>query len=113
MSAVSSLKMRCQCQPLTCKVLRRGIEVISARTKYGRQAPGNYQEWKIQAFMECKEKLEMQAVTNLIALGDNVFEITAAHQLYKQFQNAFIKTIKFRSAPSPAELTKQIRLVLE
>ena len=32
--------------------------------------------------MECTGKLEMQAVTNLIALGDNVFEIQAAHKLY-------------------------------
>ena len=55
----------------------------------------------------------MQAVTNLIALGDNVFEIQAAHKLYQQFQSAFIKTIKFRSGPSTGELTKQIKLVLE
>lgn len=49
----------------------------------------------------------------MIALGDNVFEIQAAHKLYQQFQSAFIKTIKFRSAPSPGELTKQIKLVIE
>uniref|UniRef100_A0A7S3IFI1 Uncharacterized protein n=1 Tax=Strombidium inclinatum TaxID=197538 RepID=A0A7S3IFI1_9SPIT len=55
----------------------------------------------------------MQAVTNLVALGDNVFEIEAAHKLYQQFQSAFIKTIKFRSAPSTGELAKQIKLVLE
>lgn len=48
----------------------------------------------------------MQAVTNLVALGDNVFEIEAAHKLYQQFQSAFIKTIKFRSAPTTGELTK-------
>jgi len=48
----------------------------------------------------------MQAVTNLIALGDNVFEIEAAHKLYQQFQSAFIKTIKFRSSPSTGELAK-------
>ena len=55
----------------------------------------------------------MQAVTNIVALGDNVFEIEAAHRLYQQFKNAFIKTIKFRPAPSTGELTKQIKLVLE
>lgn len=55
----------------------------------------------------------MQAVTNLIALGDNVFEINAAHKLYQKFESAFIKTIKFRSGPSTGELTKQIKLVLE
>ena len=55
----------------------------------------------------------MQAVTNLVALGDNVFEIEAAHKLYQQFQSAFIKTIKFRSAPTTGELTNQIKLVLD
>ncbi len=55
----------------------------------------------------------MQAVTNLVALGDNVFEIEAAHKLYQQFQSSFIKTINFRSAPSTGELAKQTKLVLE
>ena len=57
----------------------------------------------------------MQAITNIIALGDNVFEIDAAHKLHQQFQkdNAFIKTVKFRSNPSTAELIKQIKLVYE
>lgn len=63
--------------------------------------------------MECKEKMEMDAITNLIALGDNVFEIQAAHKLYEQFKKAFIKTIKFRTGPSPGELNKQLKLVLE
>lgn len=99
--------------PKTARVLRKDIEIISARTKFEKQFPRDYQEWKIRAFLECTDKLEMQAVTNLIALGDNVFEIQAAHKLYQEFQSAFIKTIKFRSAPSPGELTKQIKLVLE
>jgi len=57
----------------------------------------------------------MQAVTNIIALGDNVFEIEAAHRLYHQFENtdAFIKTVKFRSSPTTGELTKQIKLVYD
>ena len=69
--------------PLTAKVLRKDIEIISARTRFEKELPRQYQEWKIRAFMQCTEKLEMQAVTNLVALGDNVFEIEAAHNLYK------------------------------
>lgn len=99
--------------PKTARILRKNIEIISARTKFETQFPRQYQEWKIRAFLECTQKLEMQAVTNIIALGDNVFEIEAAHKLYQQFASAFIKTIKFRSAPSTGELTKQIKLVLE
>jgi len=99
--------------PRTAKELRRGIEIISARTKYEKLLPKKYMEWKINTFLDCTEKLEMQAVTNIIALGDNVFEIEAAHKLYQQFQSAFIKTIKFRASPTTGELAKQIKLVIE
>mmetsp|Transcript_15344 Transcript_15344/g.25934 ORF Transcript_15344/g.25934 Transcript_15344/m.25934 type:complete len:109 (+) Transcript_15344:1655-1981(+) len=68
--------------PLTAKVLKGNIEVISARTKFEKELPRQYQEWKIRAFLETTQKLEMQAVTNIVALGDNVFEIEAAHKLY-------------------------------
>lgn len=68
--------------PKTARAIQSQVEVISARTKFEKQFPRDYQEWKIRAFLECTQKLEMQAVTNLIALGDNVFEIQAAHKLY-------------------------------
>ena len=55
--------------------------------------------------------MDEQAITNLIALGDNVFEIEAAYILGAQYKNAFIKTIKFRQSPSTSELIKQIKLV--
>ena len=55
--------------------------------------------------------MEEEAVTNLIAIGDNDFEIQAAHILGKQFEKAFIKTIKFRQSPNFTELTKQLKLV--
>ena len=58
--------------------------------------------------MQVAEKLEMEAVTNIVALGDNVFEIEAAHLLHAQFKmtDAFIKTIKFRAQPTTGELSK-------
>ena len=68
--------------PLTAQILRKDIEIISARTKYERELPRQHQEWKDRAFLETTKKVEMQAVTNIIALGDNVFEIEAAHKLY-------------------------------
>ena len=55
--------------------------------------------------------MEEEAVTNLIAIGDNEFEIKAANILGKQFEKAFIKTIKLRNAPNFNELTKQLKLV--
>lgn len=56
--------------------------------------------------------MDADAITNLIALGDNIFEIEAAYILGNQFKSAFIKTVKFRQSPSTSELIKQIKLVL-
>lgn len=55
--------------------------------------------------------MDEEAITNLIALGDNMFEIEAAYILGAQFKSAFIKTVKFRQGPSTNELIKQLRLV--
>ena len=63
--------------PITAKVIKN-IEIISARTKFENELPRQYQEWKNRAFLETKDKLEMNAITNIIALGDNIFEIEAA-----------------------------------
>ena len=40
--------------------------------------------------------MDEQAITNLVALGDNVLEIEAAYILGAQYKNSFIKTVKFR-----------------
>jgi hypothetical protein len=61
--------------------------------------------------LETQKELEEDAITNVVALGDNIFEIEAAYYLGAQFKHAFIKTIKFRQNPSPNELTKQLKLV--
>lgn len=91
----------------------KDIEILSARTKYEKLYPRNYQKWKVEAFMETKKQMDDKAITNLIALGDNVFEIEAAYILGASFKNAFIKTVKFRQSPSTNELIKQIRLVYQ
>ena len=97
--------------PKVYEELQSDITIISARTKYEKLYPRNYQKWKIEAFLETRADMEEEAVTNLIAIGDNNFEIQAAHILGKQFKKAFIKTIKFRHAPKFNELTKQLKLV--
>ena len=56
--------------------------------------------------------MDEHTMTNVIALGDNMFEIEAAHVLGSKFTSSFIKTVKFRTGPSPNELIKQLKLVL-
>ena len=97
--------------PRTCAEIASDVIIISARTKFEKLYPHDYQEWKIRAFLEAQELLEQDAITNLVAIGDNNIEIEAAYHLASQFNNAFIKTIKFRESPSIQELTKQLKLV--
>ena len=89
------------------------IEIISARTKYEVLYPGNYYEWKINAFLETLDELELGAVTNLVALGDSNIEMEAVKHLASKFPRALLKTVKFREIPTPEELVKQITLVTE
>lgn len=97
--------------PKVNEELQQNVTIISARTKYEKLYPKNYQKWKVEAFLETKKDMEDSAITNLIALGDNVFEIEAAYILGSTFKKAIIKTIKFRQSPSTSELIKQIKLV--
>jgi len=75
--------------------------------------PGDSRQWKILAFLEMLKNLDTNLVTNLICLGDSVIEMEAAHILASKFSQAYIKTIKFREAPKPEELNKQLGLVYD
>merc|ERR1712160_85788 len=87
------------------------VKIISARTKFEGQYPGEVGKWKIQAFLEVQRQLDAQIITNLISLGDSNFEMDAVHVMGKEFAQALVKTIKFQENPSPEELLKQLGLV--
>ena len=57
--------------------------------------------------------VDMQLVTNIICLGDSLFEMEAGRILASRFTEAFIKTIKFRETPKLDELIKQLKLVIK
>lgn len=67
--------------PRTAAELKANVTIISARTKFEKLYPHDYQEWKIRAFLEAHDLLEKDAITNLIAIGDNNIEIEAAYHL--------------------------------
>ena len=69
--------------PKVYEIVESDITIISARTKYEKLYPKQYQKWKIEAFLETRADMEEEAVTNLISIGDNDFEIQAAHILGK------------------------------
>ena len=98
--------------PKTNLELKDDVVIISARSKYEQLYPKQYQKWKVEAFLDTRKDFEDDAITNLVAMGDNMFEIEAAHVLGSKFKSSFIKTVKFRTSPSPNELIKQLNLVL-
>ena len=59
------------------------VTVISARSEYEHKFPGNYHQWKVEAFLEMTKLFDTNTVTNLICLGDSNIEIDAAHTLAK------------------------------
>lgn len=89
------------------------VRVISARTKFEPEFPGEVSKWKESAFLEVQKQLDNEIITNLISVGDSNFEMDALHVMGKQFAQALVKTIKFRENPSPEELLKQLELVTQ
>ena len=91
--------------------LLKKIKIISARMEYEKTFPGNLRQWKIEAFLNLLKDVNNKLVTNIICIGDSLFEIEAGRILASKFSEAFIKTIKFRDAPKLDELLKQLKLV--
>lgn len=89
------------------------VTVISARSTYENEFPGNSFKWKLHAFTDTLKELEIGAVTNLVALGDSNIEMEASKNLALKFPRALLKTVKFREVPTPDELIKQLTLVNE
>ena len=93
--------------------LLKKIKIISARGEYEKSFPGNLRQWKIQAFLNLLNNVNKKLVTNIVCIGDSLFEIEAGRILASNFNEAFIKTIKFREAPKLDELLKQLKLVAQ
>ena len=91
--------------------LLKKIKIISARGEYEKEFPDNLRQWKIQAFSDLIKDFDEKLVTNIICIGDSLFEIEAGRILASKFKESFIKTIKFREAPKLDELLKQLKLV--
>ena len=87
------------------------IRVISARSEHEGLYPGQYHEWKIQAFLNVQKEMSSKVITNLVSLGDSTIEMDAVHVMGNEFAQALIKTVKFRETPTPEELAKQLELV--
>ena len=86
-------------------------EIISARGAFEASFPGDSHAWKMHAFLQIQNKLEAEAVTNLVSVGDSHIEMDAVHLLGRSFAHALVKTVKLWERPTPYELQKQLEVV--
>lgn len=96
----------------SCLPILDEITIISARTRFSAMFPTDVPKWKINAFLDTQKDLSDGNIKNIIALGDSMMEMDAAHHLAMRFQKSLIKTVKFREFPRPNELVKQLNLVI-
>lgn len=92
------------------------IVVMSARAMFEDAYPGDPFSWKRQAFkhiMKCRRAQHPHVTgVNLIVLGDSPAEMEAAHSSAKVYTGqSFVKTVKFREAPSVAQLVGELQRV--
>ena len=91
------------------------IKIISARELYQSEYPSEPMTWKVKTFNDLKHKFNFEkcAVSNIICIGDDNYEIIAAKKLGENFENCLVKTIKCRDKPNLTDLIKQIILINE
>ena len=99
--------------PITAKILKR-IKIVSARGLYEKRLPGDYRQWKSHAFIDTiiNCNIDMRKTANILCFGDSIIELEATHKLKEIFQDAYIKTIKFKESPQPVELIKELKIIL-
>ena len=99
--------------PLTSKILKL-IKIVSARGLYEKRLPGDYRQWKSRAFIDTilNSGIDLRKSANILCFGDSIIELEASHKLKEIFADAYIKTIKFKEAPQPLELIKELKIIL-
>lgn len=99
--------------PTTSKILSK-VKIISAKNLYSKNYPGDPKQWKIKAFKYAIEKynINTKLISNIITFGDSYIDLEAIENLIYEFNNAFIKIIKFKENPHLVELEKQILIVI-
>jgi len=99
--------------PKLMPILNR-LRVMSARANYEQSWPGLPFAWKKAAFQDILSERQGNSNygVNLIAIGDSLAEIEAAHTATLKGPSV-VKTVKFKEMPSVIELLGQLRAVTQ
>ena len=98
--------------PKTAKVLDK-VKIISARGLCEKELPGDMRQWKTKAFEHAIDSLKIKKniPTNIICFGDSIIEMEASYNIKEYFNNAYLKTIKFKESPTQIELEKELKII--
>lgn len=88
------------------------VKVISARSAFENKFPNNLFMWKMETFKAIR-KYYQDIVTNVLCIGDSMFELDAARKMCSEFKEAFCKCIKVKETPKPEQITKQLLLLAD
>jgi len=92
---------------------KQRLAIISARTQYEPDFPGNPSDWKIQAFThEISNMFPLMDGLNFLSLGDGMSERDASHAVASSLVKSNVKTVKFIERPTIEQLQRQVSLVV-
>lgn len=95
----------------TISGLLEKIIIISSRSWFEKEYPGDSRMWKIGCFQELGKIFNCKVPTNLIAVGDSFIEMEAAYSFASNYKQCFIKTVKLRDSPTLKQMLKQLELI--
>jgi len=91
------------------------VSVLSARSTFEKEHPGNALKWKFFAFQEHLAELfattEEKTAKNIISFGDSHVEREAVRAVTRGLPNTKTKSVKFAERPSMEQLRRQVELV--
>jgi len=91
------------------------VNIISARSTFEKDHPGNALKWKFFAFQEnlyqLFDPLEEKISKNILSFGDSHVEREAVRAVTRGWANSKTKSVKFTERPSMEQLRRQIDLI--
>lgn len=96
--------------PRTYEVIKKGVEVISAREEH--ESSFHMDSWKKQTFLNFHNNkklcIDTDSLINMVVIGDSKYEMEAGEEFCKNSEKCIVKSVKLSEAPSSTELIKQL-----
>lgn len=94
--------------PMTQKIIKNNVEIISARDNFQQQYPNQMPVWKKIIF---KDLTKNNNFNHIISIGDAEYEFHALVDLYERSDQKILKAIRFIQSPSFDILIDQLEVL--